>query len=713
MSPRIASQPKQAPALAVSPRVRATVRAPGRPLDSATRSFMETRFGEPAAQTRAPAAAAHEPAAEAEANRVAQAVATAPRAHRTSRPVDFGTVRIHDEADAAESARAEHASAYALGDDLVFARGRYQPATPAGRNLLAHELAHILQQRESGLERVQKKDETESPTATSETVATIFPFVKDTKVKLSAVFSDARFGFAPNAITTWIRGVQDQELTVTEASADRFSAKVQGVVQRRGPGLGPAAPGIPNVRITVERIGGGRFQITITSDGKVLAAQEARATRSAQGTIVLTPVPTKLAGLPSADKPLSKGDEYAKSDAAPLPGLEGPSKAEQDKATTDALMKPPAAEAAPAPVAPPSASATTPGPAPATGLSKEDEETLTKGGENFAKAYFKTPEGKRLADAASKAAEKLPTIVVVAAPLTLVAAAFAGMVATKSESPIKESPDIPLSKIGDVEMKAKVTFKGPADKPTEASLTLTFAKGSLEVAAAFKRTWTDPATPASAQNQPATEAGLSVKIPLGKDPAAPVEPTDTEKTRAEIDRLREQEQSFKKGLRFKPGSAEAKAQELEKKAADAAARKQFQPGLTGSAGAGPHVLQTFDPRPGPGKTPWNLDQLSKLIGAAFASSPGATLHVVVTYATVPGDTIEARRVNTATHDTAVSDADTIKSALEQWLPPTKGRIQTSVEFKHGGRTFGLSSDDLELLGARGAAVLLIPGAASK
>jgi hypothetical protein len=59
---------------------------------------------------------------------------------------DFSRVRVHDDARAAESARAVDAHAYTVGDDLVFGTGRYAPGSAAGDRLLAHELAHTLQQ---------------------------------------------------------------------------------------------------------------------------------------------------------------------------------------------------------------------------------------------------------------------------------------------------------------------------------------------------------------------------------------------------------------------------------------------------------------------------------------------------------------------------------------------------------------------------------------
>ena len=60
--------------------------------------------------------------------------------------VDFSQVRIHRDAAAAAAADAVGARAFALGRDLVFARGAYAPASSAGRHLLAHELTHVLQQ---------------------------------------------------------------------------------------------------------------------------------------------------------------------------------------------------------------------------------------------------------------------------------------------------------------------------------------------------------------------------------------------------------------------------------------------------------------------------------------------------------------------------------------------------------------------------------------
>ncbi len=59
---------------------------------------------------------------------------------------DFSRVRIHYGAQAAESARAVGAQAYTVGENVVFGEGRWSPDTPEGRRLIAHELAHVVQQ---------------------------------------------------------------------------------------------------------------------------------------------------------------------------------------------------------------------------------------------------------------------------------------------------------------------------------------------------------------------------------------------------------------------------------------------------------------------------------------------------------------------------------------------------------------------------------------
>ncbi|MBV8935131.1 MAG: DUF4157 domain-containing protein, partial [Alphaproteobacteria bacterium] len=63
---------------------------------------------------------------------------------------DFEGVRIHADGRAADAAAALHAKAYTLGENIVFGVRRFAPETFEGRRLLAHELAHVVQQRRGG-----------------------------------------------------------------------------------------------------------------------------------------------------------------------------------------------------------------------------------------------------------------------------------------------------------------------------------------------------------------------------------------------------------------------------------------------------------------------------------------------------------------------------------------------------------------------------------
>jgi Domain of unknown function (DUF4157) len=92
------------------PVVNQVLSSPGRALDTPTRSFMEPRFGR-----------------------------------------DFSGVVIHTDSRAAESARAVDAHAYTVGQHIVFDQGKYDPDSRGGQHLLAHELAHTVQQH--GLQR--------------------------------------------------------------------------------------------------------------------------------------------------------------------------------------------------------------------------------------------------------------------------------------------------------------------------------------------------------------------------------------------------------------------------------------------------------------------------------------------------------------------------------------------------------------------------------
>jgi len=62
---------------------------------------------------------------------------------------DLSAVRIHAGDASTAAAKALNAEAFTTRSDLVFGASQFQPGTPAGRRLLAHELAHVVQQQHS------------------------------------------------------------------------------------------------------------------------------------------------------------------------------------------------------------------------------------------------------------------------------------------------------------------------------------------------------------------------------------------------------------------------------------------------------------------------------------------------------------------------------------------------------------------------------------
>jgi hypothetical protein len=59
----------------------------------------------------------------------------------------MGDVRVHHDDHAAALSRAVSARAFTVGSDIFFGAGEYQPDSTGGRELLAHELAHVVQQQ--------------------------------------------------------------------------------------------------------------------------------------------------------------------------------------------------------------------------------------------------------------------------------------------------------------------------------------------------------------------------------------------------------------------------------------------------------------------------------------------------------------------------------------------------------------------------------------
>jgi hypothetical protein len=65
---------------------------------------------------------------------------------------DFSGVRVHTGGDATRSAASVQAHAYTVGNDIVFNDSHYSPGSDAGNRMLAHELTHVVQQRQGAVD---------------------------------------------------------------------------------------------------------------------------------------------------------------------------------------------------------------------------------------------------------------------------------------------------------------------------------------------------------------------------------------------------------------------------------------------------------------------------------------------------------------------------------------------------------------------------------
>ena len=98
---------------------------------------------------------------------------------------DFSEVRIYRDERAAVSAQSLNARAYTFGSNIVFDQDEYTPQSIRGQKLLAHELAHVVQQRQQSnlsgaVQRQEREQETEpTPQGGDDWVRVVVQAVRD------------------------------------------------------------------------------------------------------------------------------------------------------------------------------------------------------------------------------------------------------------------------------------------------------------------------------------------------------------------------------------------------------------------------------------------------------------------------------------------------------------------------------------------------------
>jgi hypothetical protein len=168
---------------------RSVIASQGQPLDSNTRSVMEPRLG-----------------------------------------FDFSAVRIHSDDRARDSARRLNAAAYTVGTHVVL--GNEQPATKhlRGYTLLAHELAHVVQQSRPGVDFDEGRLEREADDA-AEAVQRGGSFVVRGRAGPSVQRAEAGSGPVKRDVLDTIMEMAKSRLGLTSTSGKLLIAGVEGVIE--------------------------------------------------------------------------------------------------------------------------------------------------------------------------------------------------------------------------------------------------------------------------------------------------------------------------------------------------------------------------------------------------------------------------------------------------------------------------------------------------
>lgn len=174
----------------------------GHPLDPAARSLMESRLGQ-----------------------------------------DFSGVRVHHDAAAAGAAQALHSRAFTVGRDVFFGAGEYRPQTTSGRELIAHELTHTVQQGGAGgavrpkVQRATPGTGTTSPAEEAQATTPTATTFASTRLP-GASIDTTNLGSTRGTVTVPVLGLP----TVARALKGAAGGQVTPVA---APGRAIPAPGAP------------------------------------------------------------------------------------------------------------------------------------------------------------------------------------------------------------------------------------------------------------------------------------------------------------------------------------------------------------------------------------------------------------------------------------------------------------------------------------
>jgi hypothetical protein len=194
---------------------------------------------------------------------------------------DFSGVRIHTDLGAAEASNDRDARAFTVGQDVAFGRNEYQPGSPLGDALLAHELAHVIQQQDARDDLSESEGgassalEEDADTAAMGALTHLWSGVKETTadisrnavprlktgLRLSRCHKDApaaRGGAPAAAAGQTTVTIAEVNLHNTEATVKRIPPRVDTPVA-----VTVAGPTNPPVTLSIDGSGGDNGSATI------------------------------------------------------------------------------------------------------------------------------------------------------------------------------------------------------------------------------------------------------------------------------------------------------------------------------------------------------------------------------------------------------------------------------------------------------------------
>ncbi len=159
---------------------------------------------------------------------------------------DFSKVRIHTNDHAAHTSQAINARAFTIGNDVVFAAGQFSPGTHSGRQLMAHELTHVIQQGNSSI--ISRKPKPfyleglfeQKPVRSEDRVATRWQDLDDKDIEIAKTFNHRNYtlersiaGIAGLVGPTHVRVFNTELILGIARYQQRYHLRVDGQVGRQ------------------------------------------------------------------------------------------------------------------------------------------------------------------------------------------------------------------------------------------------------------------------------------------------------------------------------------------------------------------------------------------------------------------------------------------------------------------------------------------------